>query len=517
MVTRPERPTRIAAVTAVTFVCLSVAILVAIGAAGPSAATVMVRRAGAWPPWFASLHLPDLTVMAALWLALLVGVAGVAAGLVAVRRGWRPPARWLVVGAFAAAAALAVVPAVGSTDMLDYAAYGRIAALHHSPYIMTVEQLRHAHDPVGQLAPHMWEKVPSVYGPLATATQWAASELGGSSAAVTIFWLKVWNGLAFVVVVLALDWLTRALPAMRARAHLLWSVNPVVMWAVMAGGHVDGLAVAMAVLALAVLGSTVVLARAPGRIGTKRALGCGLLLGAATAVKAPFVLFGVGLAWAARWSPRTLAAAAGGGAAVLAAAYLAAGRGAAASVVERGYGVAGDNLWQAIYRPLGFSHHLPRHLTLLAALAFVSVAVLLIRRPPPGARDMPVMWPVIAVILAWTFTSPLQRPWFDVLIYVPLVFLPPSRLDWVVLGRSVAGGIAYIPGVAVHLHPAWLQADYTKVVSYVAPDGRMLALAALVVLCLTGAWNRRPSAPETATREPAIAIRSGGSWTARNR
>lgn len=187
---------------------------------------------------------------------------------------------------------------------------------------------------------------------------------------------------------------------------------------------------------------------------------------------------------------------------MLAAAYLAAGRGAVTNTVKRGYGVAGDNLWQVIYRLFGFGPPF-RHITLIAALAFVALAVLLIRRPPPGAPDMPVIWPVLAAILAWTFTSSLQRPWFDVMIYVPLVFLPPSRLDWVVLGRSVAGSIAYIPGVIVsHLHPAWLQADYTRVVTYAAPSGRLLALAALIVLCLTGAWNRRTPSGEAAASQP---------------
>ena len=502
---RAERLTRPASITALTFICLSVVILVGVGAAGPSAATVRVHRAGAWPPWFASLHLTDLTVTAALWVALLLGAAGVGAGLAAVRRGWRPSARWLIPGALVAVIALAVVPAVGSTDMLDYAVYGRIAALHHSPYIMTPEQLRHAHDPVGRFAPYLWQNVPSVYGPLATAAQRAASELGGSSAAVTVFWLKVWNGVAFLVVVLTLDWLTRTLPAMRARAHLLWSVNPLMLWAVMAAGHVDGLAVGIAVLALAVLGRTAVLTREPGRISTVRALGSGLLLGAATAVKAPFVLFGLGLAWVSRRSPRTLAAAGAGGAAVLGAAYLAAGRGAVTDTVNRGYGVAGDNLWQVIYRLFGLGPPF-RHIPVTGALALVALGVLLIRRPPPGAPDLPVIWPVLAVILAWTFTSPLQRPWFDVMIYMPLVFLPPSRLDWVVLGRSVAGGIAYIPGVFVsHLHPGWLESGYLMVVRYVGPSGRVLALAALVVLCLTGAWNRRtPSGQAVGQPVPAI-------------
>jgi hypothetical protein len=150
-----------------------------------------------------------------------------------------------------------------------------------------------------------------------------------------------------------------------------------------------------------------------------------------------------------------------------------------------------------------------RHITLLAAAAFVVLGVLLIRRPPPGAPDLPVIWPVLAAVLAWTFTSSLQRPWYDVMIYLPLVFLPASRLDWVVLGRSVAGGLAYIPGVIVsHLHPAWLQADYTTVVAYVTPSGRLLALAALIVLCLTGAWNRRTPSGE-AVSPPDLSRPSG--------
>jgi hypothetical protein len=479
---------------AVFFSSVSVAILVFVGAAGPSAGTVLVHHAGAWPPWFGSLHLADWAVTAWMWVALLLGVAGVTAGLAAVRQGWRPSVRWLVAGALTAVAALAIVPAVGSTDTLDYAAYGRIAALGHSPYVMTPEQLRRARDPVGVLAPHIWEKLPSVYGPLATASEWAASELGGSSAALTIFWIKVWNGLAFLAVVFALDWLTRSVPAMRTRAHLLWSVNPLMLWAVMAGGHVDGLAIAIAVMALAVLGRTALLSRDPGRIETKRAFASGLLLGAAAAVKAPFILFGAGLAWVARRSPRTLAAAAAGGLAMLAAVYLAAGRGAISDAVHRGYGIAGDNLWGAVYRAFGMSHPI-RHLTFYAIVAFVALAVLVIRRPPPGALDLPLIWPAMAVILAWTFTSPLQRPWFDVLIYVPLVFLPASRLDWVILGRAVAGNIAYIPGVEVILHPRWLEDAYAKVVMYIAPSGRLLALVVLIVLCLTGTsrngWHRK--------------------------
>jgi hypothetical protein len=43
-------------------------------------------------------------------------------------------------------------------------------------------------------------------------------------------------------VALGLDRLLRSDPARRARAHLLWSVNRLMLWALMAGGHLDVLA-----------------------------------------------------------------------------------------------------------------------------------------------------------------------------------------------------------------------------------------------------------------------------------
>jgi len=55
----------------------------------------------------------------------------------------------------------------------------------------------------------------------------------------------VWNALAFLAVALALDWMFRRDSAGRARAHLLWSVNPLMLFAVVAGGHIDGLAAAL--------------------------------------------------------------------------------------------------------------------------------------------------------------------------------------------------------------------------------------------------------------------------------
>src|SRR5258707_15189465 len=107
---------------------------------------------------------------------------------------------------------------------------------------MTPAQLRHIGDPVGQQASRNWQNDPSLYGPVATASEWAAAKLGGTSIAYIVFWLKLLYAAAFGVIALALDRLLRGDPAARARAHLLWTVNPLMLWAGMAGGHADGAA-----------------------------------------------------------------------------------------------------------------------------------------------------------------------------------------------------------------------------------------------------------------------------------
>ena len=109
----------------------------------------------AWgPPWdLQSAHVPVGVVTVALWVAVLAGLGGVLAGLAAVRLGARPGVRDLLVAAALAVAALTVLLPAGSTDALDYAAYGRILALGHNPYVMTPYQLRLAHNAFARSVP----------------------------------------------------------------------------------------------------------------------------------------------------------------------------------------------------------------------------------------------------------------------------------------------------------------------------------------------------------------------------
>ena len=109
---------------------------------------------------------------------------------------------------------------------------------------MTPKQLRaQAGNLVGRAAPHAWQGSHSDYGPLASLEQATAAELGGiASAGRIIAWLKLWNALAFGLVIIALDRVLRSDPARRARAHLLWSLNPLLLWGLVASGHLDALA-----------------------------------------------------------------------------------------------------------------------------------------------------------------------------------------------------------------------------------------------------------------------------------
>ncbi len=304
----PDAARRLLGWSAGAAISLATLMMIAASAGRPGRQVTRVRPPPGAPPWWLPARLPVALVTPGLWAAAIIGGCGVIAGLTAVSFGARPPVRPLLAAAFIASAAFTVLPPTGSTDSLDYAAYGRMVVLGHNPYVMTPDQLRRGHDPVGRAAPTDWDRYASAYGPLASAEQASAAELGGSSALFIVFWLKLWNALAFGAVVLILDRLLRRDPARRARAHLLWTVNPLLLWCLIEGGHADGLAAAAGFLGLVVL----TVAPDTGRTTVPRALAAGLLVGAAIDIKATLAVFGLGVAWAVRKSVSTVPAAAAG-------------------------------------------------------------------------------------------------------------------------------------------------------------------------------------------------------------
>jgi hypothetical protein len=207
----------------------------------------------------------------------------VIAGLADIRHGARPDVRGLLIAAAVAVAALAVLAPAGSTDAFDYAAYGRIMALGHSPYVMTPYHLCVLHGPFARSVPVTWQHLVSVYGPLATLEQFGAARLGGLSPALVTFWLKLGNVIAFGLVALIADRLLRADPAGRLRAHLLWTINPLLLWNIVAAGHLDVLAAGAGLLGLVALGQQ----DAATLPSLPRALASGALVGAAGTISTP--------------------------------------------------------------------------------------------------------------------------------------------------------------------------------------------------------------------------------------
>jgi hypothetical protein len=482
----------------------SVLVMIGVSAAGPSVSVPVMRRAGVLP-WWHALHFTATFVTVSLWFAMALGCAGVMAGLVAVARGARPPVRPVIAAAFLAVVALAVLPSAGSTDSISYAASGRTAVIGHSPYVMTPLQLQRTGDPVGRQIPageipSAWMNAVSVYGPGATAAEWAAAELGGTSLARITLWLKLEEAVAFGAVILALDRLLRADPGMRLRAHLLWSVNPLLLWEIVAGGHIDGLAALFGLLGIAALR-----ARAPRAAGERSgppeilaggAVLAGLLIGAATSFKVEYALFGLAVAWACRRSLRALAAAAAGFAVVIVPAYLTAGTPAVKVLVNRGGGITWDTMYQLFWRPvLGYTQFsvssVPPHLVLVAYLLFAAVALLALLRVPDRTPRLPAVAPALALSLAWLFVTPFQRPWYDVMAVSLLALYSASRLDWLVLIRLLAGATIYAQAVQSPVEPHWLYAMAQFNGTWLTPGIRLLTTVALVWLCLSGRWGWR--------------------------
>jgi hypothetical protein len=296
-------------------------------------------------------------------------------------------------------------------------------------------------------------------------------------------------------VVLGLDRMLRSNPARRARAHLLWSVNPLVLWGVVAAGHLQGMATAASFLGLAMLRRR----RTPtgpgmgtpsGRPGLLSALAAGVLIGVAADLLLYYLILGLALAWALRRSPAALAAAVAGLGAVVAVPYLSLGSPSLHAFLTRGGKTSADNFYQLF--STSFQHALPMSAELLVVLACAVLAAALLARLPDVAADLPAIQPALAIGVAWLFLWYYQLPWYDTMAVGLLAVYPASRLDWAVIGQLTAATVAIMPGNVLPLQPHWL-VTLAYVSSYrLMPLALFVALAALIWLCLSRAWNITP-------------------------
>ena len=417
---------------ATSLLAMSLSTVVLVGVLGPSNA---VPDTGGFR-WL-DARPPAVVVVGLTWSALAFGALGVACGLRALAHGWSPSPRRMLLAGVACALVLAVLPVAGSTDALVYAQYGRLGVLDFDPAYTPPRVLAALRDPVATYQPSHWRGMPSTYGPLANALFEMCARVGGTSAAAIVATHKVVMATCFAGTALLLDRVSGPDRVRRIRAHLWWTLNPLMIWATVVAAHIDAVA---SLLLVAGLVAIVRRHRAP----VVMSLAAGALLGAAAAVKAPYLLAGLGALWVLRRSATALAATVLGGAGVLAATYLWSGESSAHAVLNRSDDVARIYQWRVVGRGLSIVglEPSPRVYMILGVL----LAALLARRLPRPDDDLAAVRPMLVLSLAWLLTAAVWRPWYDALVFPLVALMPASALDGLLLLRAAIGGLGTSPG-----------------------------------------------------------------------
>ncbi len=441
-------------------IAAAVGTTIVIGLMGPSSVAIALGpRRSLLPPWYlpvGMVRIPDWVAVGSLWVAILLGGLGLWIVLRAVRAGWRPHVRRLFVAGTLANIAVAAVPPMTSGDVLMYAAYGRIQVLGENPYTITpAEVFRERFDPVLRFTERPWQDTPSVYGPIASFSQWLANVLGGESMHDIVFWLQVMSVGAFIAVAAITVKLAHGEPATQARAVFLTVLNPLLIWAIVAGGHNEALAVVFAVAGMYFMRRSPFLA--------------GVGIGLAGCVKVTLVFYGIAMVWGYRREPRKLLLLLAGAAVPLIIGYglLAPGALFAAS---RNTGYISSGSWAAwvlgwLRLPFGIG---PASV-LVSVLGYVgmfAVAWMLSQVLPwTGVAGIsPVADPrqdsltiavrtALVLSAAWLVSSPYTLSWYDIIAWVPLAVLAPSPLIGLFIWRGVALSVGYVHSRSVAIDP----------------------------------------------------------------
>jgi alpha-1,6-mannosyltransferase len=461
---------------------LSLLVLVLVAALGASTVEPRLPGAGHLPPWTLLGARPDpLGVVLLVIGALVLGGLSLARAVRAAAHDWQPrPSRLLAAGVLAVIA-LSLVPATGSADPESYAAYGRMVELGRDPYTTTPQELVAVGDPVAAAVEDPWKDTPSVYGPLATAEQRFASSIGNRSVRTTVVVLVLVNGVAFVLTGLLLVAMAGTEGA-RRRAALLWMLNPLLLWELVSGAHVDGLVALFCVAGIAV--------------ASRSRLAAGLLLGCAAAIKLPALAVLAGFLWARRHSRRDVLAAIVGAAAVLAVGYATVSSHALGRSLQAGQLASWATPWRVGVSLLDATIGRPGSRTVMSLFALVvalAFAVALLRKESStieadSATTRSAATAGFCCYFAYLLAAPYALPWYDAPAWGLLVLMAPSAYDLLLTARTTALAAAYVTHDETHL-PAHVHDAVVAMRNVVSP----LVLTAVLVWAV--ALVRRPSQP----------------------
>ena len=475
----------------IALIAAGAATTIAVGSAGPSAVALKLGERTSWlPPWYLPASAGtanEWVAVALLWLGLVAGAIGLWIAWRAVADGWRPDNRKLFGLGVGLSLLTALVLPLTSADVLMYAAYGRLQVLGLDPYDITpAEIFRAEYDPVLIVTERPWQDTPSVYGPLASFSQWLAASLGGASMHDIVFWLQVLCVLPFIAIGAIVYRMARGDQEAQTRAVLFTVLNPLMIWSVVAGAHNEAFTLVFAIVGLWFLRRSPLLA--------------GIGIGLAGTVKVSLVFYGIAMAWGYRREPRKLILLVVGAAIPLAVAYgLVVPKALLAASRNTGYISAGS--WAPPVHGL-LSLMMPEWVARsivgwLGWLGMIAVAWMLSRVLPwqavPGLpatlspqRDPLTIATRTAAVLttAWLVTSPYTLSWYDLIAWVPLGLLAASRLEPLLMWRGMWLSLAYVTGRSVEFSPE-LQA-----VATVIRDGFCAAAQILVLVLIVRWWWR---------------------------
>jgi Glycosyltransferase family 87 len=377
-------------------------------------------------------HLPDLAANLIMYSSITLCCLGLAMMLWANSRGWSPRP-WKVFWTAAGAVAVLVnITPVGSGDVASYAAYGRIAALGHNPYTFTPNMLPGgAHNAYTEIVGVKWQATPSVYGPVATWMHLIAALIGGDKAWLTIWVLMIMMGAAF----LATGYVLLRTAENPVRAALLWVANPLLIFELVIGGHMD------AFLALLAIAAIVMSRRCTSRWHD---LAVGLLVGIAGGIKitAAFVALAIAIplihdrAWA-----RLARTAVVAGVTTFGLYIFSYGLGALGLAFADSKLVISPTIWRLIQ--VTVQHYYGDHAeaTVTSAFGFIWYPLMLLLAWYLYNRLSPDVPTVVAATCALTFAfmvlSPWQLPWYSAVAWVTLARLPRNSLTrWLTIATG---------------------------------------------------------------------------------
>ncbi len=472
-------------------------ITVVVGFLGPSAvALTLGPRHSYLPPWYLpadTIPVPgEWLVSALIWFAILVGAVGLFVALRALNDGWRPrPKRLFLLGTGLSLATI-TVPPLTSADVLMYAAYGRLQAIGRDPYSITpAEVFRGQFDPVLRWTERPWQDTPSVYGPIASWLQLLANSLGGENMHDIVFWLQVFAVVPFVVAGGLIILMAHGDRQRQARAALMGICNPLLIWAVVAGAHNEAVSVMFAVAGLLFM--------------RRNAFVAGLGIGLAGCGKVSIGIWGIAMLWAYRREPKKALLLLVGTAIPMGWAYVIWQPTAFFQALRNG-GYVSVGSWAAPFYTLFAQFMTSTHAKVVVGVVsylglfvigwMLSRVVPWIAAPglPKGAdpRRDPLTIALrssLVLSVAWLVTSMYTLSWYDLIAWMPLAVIGPSKLDTLMIIRGAPLSLAYVPGRAIDVGPA-LDVTAHRIRDTLSPTVQILVLIAIVL------WWKKPGRHE---------------------